>query len=177
MLEAKLSHIEFTYISILNQVSGRTPSDATQYPVFRTFYTRQLVNYKHNTVLPHTTITMSNSFTNATSLYNHSEPILSYPPPGSCSLLTGNAKENITAGIYQPCCTNATAVTYERSECVCALDEGCETCIFQNREDFKLIAAVCNKDANGAGSLRVLGLSVLALAIAPSILQVLHMTM
>ena len=27
--------LKFTYISILNQVSGRTPSDATQYPVFR----------------------------------------------------------------------------------------------------------------------------------------------
>lgn len=26
---------QFTYISILNQISGRTPSDATQYPVFR----------------------------------------------------------------------------------------------------------------------------------------------
>jgi hypothetical protein len=27
--------MQFTYLSILNQVSGRTPSDATQYPVFR----------------------------------------------------------------------------------------------------------------------------------------------
>ncbi len=27
--------LKFTYISILNQISGRTPSDATQYPVFR----------------------------------------------------------------------------------------------------------------------------------------------
>lgn len=26
---------KFTYLSILNQTSGRTPSDATQYPVFR----------------------------------------------------------------------------------------------------------------------------------------------
>jgi Beige/BEACH-like protein len=26
---------QFTYLSILNQISGRTPSDATQYPVFR----------------------------------------------------------------------------------------------------------------------------------------------
>ncbi len=29
------THPQFTYLSILNQVSGRTPSDATQYPVFR----------------------------------------------------------------------------------------------------------------------------------------------
>lgn len=28
--------LQFTYLSILNQISGRTPSDATQYPVFRT---------------------------------------------------------------------------------------------------------------------------------------------
>jgi Beige/BEACH domain len=27
--------LQFTYLSILNQISGRTPSDATQYPVFR----------------------------------------------------------------------------------------------------------------------------------------------
>ena len=27
--------LQFTYLSILNQTSGRTPSDATQYPVFR----------------------------------------------------------------------------------------------------------------------------------------------
>lgn len=29
------TYSQFTYLSILNQVSGRTPSDATQYPVFR----------------------------------------------------------------------------------------------------------------------------------------------
>ena len=29
--------LQFTYISILNQVSGRTPSDATKYPVFRKY--------------------------------------------------------------------------------------------------------------------------------------------
>ena len=28
---------QFTYLSILNQCSGRTPGDATQYPVFRAF--------------------------------------------------------------------------------------------------------------------------------------------
>ena len=28
---------QFTYLSILNQLSGRTPNDATQYPVFRKF--------------------------------------------------------------------------------------------------------------------------------------------
>lgn len=27
---------KFTYLSIINQISGRTPSDATQYPIFRT---------------------------------------------------------------------------------------------------------------------------------------------
>ena len=30
-------HSKYTYLSILNQLSGRTPSDATQYPVFRMF--------------------------------------------------------------------------------------------------------------------------------------------
>lgn len=29
--------VQFTYLSILNQLSGRTPSDATQYPIFRTW--------------------------------------------------------------------------------------------------------------------------------------------
>ena len=28
-------NLQFAYLSILNQISGRTPSDATQYPVFR----------------------------------------------------------------------------------------------------------------------------------------------
>lgn len=31
-----LSQEQFAYLSILNQASGRTPGDATQYPVFRT---------------------------------------------------------------------------------------------------------------------------------------------
>lgn len=34
--------IQFTYISILNQLSGRTPSDATQYPIFRELHMRLL---------------------------------------------------------------------------------------------------------------------------------------
>ena len=29
------SSLQFTYLSIINQISGRTPSDATQYPIFR----------------------------------------------------------------------------------------------------------------------------------------------
>jgi hypothetical protein len=29
-------HLQFTYLTIINQISGRTPSDATQYPIFRT---------------------------------------------------------------------------------------------------------------------------------------------
>jgi len=29
------SSLQFTYLSITNQISGRTPSDATQYPIFR----------------------------------------------------------------------------------------------------------------------------------------------
>jgi hypothetical protein len=29
------SSLQFTYFSIINQISGRTPSDATQYPIFR----------------------------------------------------------------------------------------------------------------------------------------------
>jgi hypothetical protein len=28
---------QFTYLSIINQTSGRTPSDATQYPIFREY--------------------------------------------------------------------------------------------------------------------------------------------
>ncbi|KAI1270178.1 hypothetical protein F5Y18DRAFT_367393 [Xylariaceae sp. FL1019] len=112
-----------------------------------------------------------NSFTNATSLYNHSEPILQYPESGTCSLLTGNDRENITVDIYQPCCTNASAITYERSTCLCDPDSSCDACLSQHAEEFKLIAAVCN--TNGAGSTTVLGISVLLLATAPSILQIL----
>lgn len=39
---------QFTYLSILNQLSGRTPSDATQYPVFREFGGLLLVDNKLN---------------------------------------------------------------------------------------------------------------------------------
>lgn len=35
--QVNMTQLQFAYISILNQVSGRTPSDATQYPVFRAF--------------------------------------------------------------------------------------------------------------------------------------------
>jgi hypothetical protein len=30
-----LLFLQFAYLSMLNQISGRTPSDATQFPVFR----------------------------------------------------------------------------------------------------------------------------------------------
>ena len=36
--EAYVIVLQFAYLSILNQISGRTPSDATQYPVFRKLY-------------------------------------------------------------------------------------------------------------------------------------------
>ncbi|KAI0156957.1 hypothetical protein GGR57DRAFT_75559 [Xylariaceae sp. FL1272] len=110
-----------------------------------------------------------NSFSNTTTLYNHSEPILEYPTSGMCSLLTGNDRDNITSDIYQPCCTNASAVSYERSACICEEDHSCDTCLAQHAQEFKLIAAVCNK--NGANSRTGLGIGILLLAFAPSVLQ------
>lgn len=115
-----------------------------------------------------------NSFSNSTNLYNHSEPILQYPASGMCTLLTGNDRDNITNTIYQPCCTNATAVGYERSTCNCDSDEGCETCLVQHAEDFKLISAVCNTEKSSGGSFQsVTGTGMLLLAVSPLILQML----
>ena len=56
-----------------------------------------------------------NSLSNFTTLYNHSEPILSLPDSGKCSLLTGIEKGNLTADVFQPCCSEAAPVGFERS--------------------------------------------------------------
>lgn len=118
-------------------------------------------------------ITTMNSFSNSTNLYNHSEPILQFPESGKCSLLTGNDRDNITLSIFQPCCTNATAIAWERSTCTC--NESCETCLAQHAEEFKLISAVCNtQSSSGARSkTTVTGTGVLLLAVAPLIIQTL----
>lgn len=89
-----------------------------------------------------------NSFVNETQLFNHTEPILSFPDKGSCSLLTGFEKSNITANanVFQPCCSEAKSVGEERATCTCERDS-CDTCLVQHQEDFRLIAAVCNTSA------------------------------
>ncbi|KAI1871906.1 hypothetical protein JX265_005892 [Neoarthrinium moseri] len=90
-----------------------------------------------------------NSFANTSGLYNHSEPILPTPSPGTCSLLTGLERENITANIFQPCCSKASPSGFEHSKCTCD-GNSCETCIVQHAEEFKLISAQCNTNTSAA---------------------------
>lgn len=91
---------------------------------------------------PHSSTTKMNPFANSTNHFNHSEPILAAPTSGTCSLLAGFEKDNITRNLFQPCCSSAVAVGYERS--TCKSETGWETCFGQHREDSSLIAAVCS---------------------------------
>lgn len=93
---------------------------------------------------------------NNNTFLNPNEPILSIPDPGTCSLLTGYEKSNITsnANLFQPCCSEAKPVGEERATCTCELDS-CDTCFVQHKEDFLLVAAVCNKESAAIPRLRI----------------------
>ncbi|KAK0100188.1 hypothetical protein ONS95_008526 [Cadophora gregata] len=95
-----------------------------------------------------------NSLANlTTTLYNHTEPILSLPSSGTCSLLTGIERAKITPNIFQPCCSDAAPVGFERSSC--KAENGWETCFAQHREEFRLVAAVCSADGSSDGGRRM----------------------
>ncbi|KAL5325453.1 hypothetical protein ACEPPN_006578 [Leptodophora sp. 'Broadleaf-Isolate-01'] len=90
-----------------------------------------------------------NPFANSTNHFNHSEPILAAPTSGTCSLLAGFEKDNITRNLFQPCCSSAVAVGYERS--TCKSETGWETCFGQHREDSSLIAAQLERTTGYVG--------------------------
>lgn len=109
---------------------------------------------------------------NETSFFNHAEPILSIPDSGSCSLLTTHERSNITANanIFQPCCSDAEPVGEERATCVCKLDS-CDTCFAQHKEDFRLIAAVCNKESAAIPKVKIPTMAAAILLFATLVLQ------
>ncbi|KAK0386832.1 hypothetical protein NLU13_5145 [Sarocladium strictum] len=113
-----------------------------------------------------------NSCNNETNFFDHAEPILSIPEAGSCSLLTGYERSNITANanIFQPCCSEAKPVGEERATCTCKLDS-CDTCLAQHKEDFLLVAAVCNQESAAIPRLRIPRMAAALFVIGTLMLQ------